>query len=295
MLIANPIYDVVFKYMMEDARVAKIFLSAVMGKEVMDIEFLPQELSGTTTDGKKLPSLGLTVYRLDFSARIKTESGKEEVVIIEVQKTKMYNEVVRFRRYLGKQYMNERNSYEQVDSSGRLMKLGMPIYAVYFLGELLPGFEEFPVVHVKNMLIDHTSKQMIEEHPMFIKSLYHEGTIVSIPALKGKRREDLEILLSIFDQSKTTEDMHIINVKEQDFPERFRPIIRRLQKAVEVKEVREVMDMEDDFVKEIMEYEDRVKLRDLLIEEERRQKEEERRLKRRKLKRNKGSYKVIVA
>ncbi len=29
--IANPIYDVVFKYLMEDNKVAKIFLSAVTG------------------------------------------------------------------------------------------------------------------------------------------------------------------------------------------------------------------------------------------------------------------------
>jgi hypothetical protein len=48
--------------------------------------------------------------------------------------------------------------------------------------------------------------------------------------------------------------MHIMNVKEQDFPEKFQPIIRRLKQAVEVKEVRDVMEIEDDFVKELNEY-----------------------------------------
>ena len=33
-LIANPIYDSVFKYMMEDDRVAKIMLSALLQKEI---------------------------------------------------------------------------------------------------------------------------------------------------------------------------------------------------------------------------------------------------------------------
>ena len=279
MQIANPIYDVVFKYMMEDARVARIFLSAVMMKEIIDIEFLPQELISDASENKRVPSLGLTVYRLDFSARVKTAQGKEEVVIIEVQKAKMYNEVMRFRRYLGKQYMNPDNSFEEMDATGRASRQGMPIYTIYFLGEKLSGYEDHPIVHIKYEITDHTSKERLENRPQFVKSLYHEGTIVNIPALKGKRREDLEILLSIFDQSEITSDMHIINVKEKDFPEQFKPIIRRLQKAVQVKEVREVMEMEDDFVREIMDYEERVQLRDKLIEEERRQKEEERRQK----------------
>ncbi|MFZ1750480.1 MAG: hypothetical protein WAU01_09820, partial [Saprospiraceae bacterium] len=64
MLIANPIYDVVFKYMMEDARVAKIFLSAIMAKELVDIQFLPQELIGDKTSNDETLSLNLTIYRL---------------------------------------------------------------------------------------------------------------------------------------------------------------------------------------------------------------------------------------
>ncbi|MEZ4988613.1 MAG: hypothetical protein R2795_26935 [Saprospiraceae bacterium] len=35
MEIANPIYDVVFKYLMEDNRVAKLFLSAITGLEIV--------------------------------------------------------------------------------------------------------------------------------------------------------------------------------------------------------------------------------------------------------------------
>jgi len=44
MLIANPIYDVVFKYMMGDLKVAKTFISAIIGEEVEDLDFCPQEL-----------------------------------------------------------------------------------------------------------------------------------------------------------------------------------------------------------------------------------------------------------
>ena len=77
-----------------------------------------------------------------------------------------------------------------------------------------------------------------------------------------------------FDQANCTADMHIMNVKEQDFPEKFQPIIRRLKQAVEVKEVRDVMEIEDDFVKELNEYEERVKRQTELYENERKLKEE---------------------
>ncbi|MFZ1748932.1 MAG: hypothetical protein WAU01_02020, partial [Saprospiraceae bacterium] len=60
-----------FKYMMEDARVAKIFLSAIMGKELVDIQFLPQELIGDKTSNDETLSLNLTIYRLDFSAKVR--------------------------------------------------------------------------------------------------------------------------------------------------------------------------------------------------------------------------------
>ena len=40
-LIANPIYDSVFKYMMEDDRVAKILLSALLQKDIIDLQLKP--------------------------------------------------------------------------------------------------------------------------------------------------------------------------------------------------------------------------------------------------------------
>ncbi|MBK9566211.1 MAG: hypothetical protein IPO37_13910 [Saprospiraceae bacterium] len=72
MEIANPIYDVVFKYLMEDQKVARIILSALTKLDIIALEFVPQEL---TVDKLKsehsiLTGLNLSIYRLDFSARI---------------------------------------------------------------------------------------------------------------------------------------------------------------------------------------------------------------------------------
>ncbi len=43
MQIANPIYDTVFKYLMEDLEIAKLIISTIIGEEIEVIEFLPQE------------------------------------------------------------------------------------------------------------------------------------------------------------------------------------------------------------------------------------------------------------
>ncbi|MBK9566159.1 MAG: hypothetical protein IPO37_13605 [Saprospiraceae bacterium] len=109
MEIANPIYDVVFKYLMEDQKVARIILSALTKLDIIALEFVPQEL---TVDKLKsehsiLTGLNLSIYRLDFSARIRQADSSEKVIIIEIQKSKFAHENMRFRKYLGKQYMNE--------------------------------------------------------------------------------------------------------------------------------------------------------------------------------------------
>lgn len=64
MIIANPIYDVVFKYLLEDADIARDLLSTILGEEVVYLEFKPQETSTESSEGIK-------ILRLDFKAIIK--------------------------------------------------------------------------------------------------------------------------------------------------------------------------------------------------------------------------------
>ncbi len=41
--VANPIYDSVFKYLVEDLRIAKILISALLKKEVLEVEVRKHE------------------------------------------------------------------------------------------------------------------------------------------------------------------------------------------------------------------------------------------------------------
>jgi hypothetical protein len=259
--IANPIYDVVFKYLMEDNKVAKLFLSAVTGLDIISLEFLPQEL---VTDKKKsrkktiITALNLSIYRLDFSAKIREADGSEKVIIIEIQKSKFAHEGMRFRKYLGKQYMNDNFFRWITEAGGRKIKTGIPMLPIYILGERLGGFDGVPVIHVDRCIRDRHTREVIEARSHFIESLFHQGIIIHVPALSHKRRDELEKLLSIFDQDNRQENHHIMNVKETDFPEKFRPIIRRLQAAVQEKDVRDIMTVEDDFIAELNDYEHRI-------------------------------------
>ncbi|MCP4402531.1 MAG: hypothetical protein GY801_35150 [bacterium] len=43
MHIANPIYDVVFKYLLEDNEIAKLLISTIISEEVVElVDFLPR-------------------------------------------------------------------------------------------------------------------------------------------------------------------------------------------------------------------------------------------------------------
>lgn len=48
--IANPIYDSVFKYLMEDERIAKIILSALLKRDAVDVHVRRNEYTNGTRD-----------------------------------------------------------------------------------------------------------------------------------------------------------------------------------------------------------------------------------------------------
>jgi len=241
MQIANPIYDVVFKYMMEDNAVAKIVVSSIIGEEVLELDPKPQERTREKLQVGSDES-SLTVYRLDFSAKIKVPDG-QKLVHIEMQKAGLPTDIPRFRRYLGEQFTDPNNNIST--SKGTV---GLQIYCIYFLGKDL-GFKDAPVLKISPNVVDVATSEIIETKSDFIDSLHHKSWVVQINCLKARRRTELEQLLSVFDQSNITKDWHILNVSEEDFLEKFRPIIRRLKSAASDSKVKEQMKAEDEFIR----------------------------------------------
>ena len=264
MHIANPIYDVVFKYMLEDNKVAKLFLSAIIGEEITELEFSAQEHTIEIKAPKKVKkrkqtqeSAPLTVCRLDFSAKIKTDTGFK-TVIIELQKAKFLTDLMRFRRYLGVNYQNPANTYDKQQEKAR------QIYCLYFLayGIDLPPC---PVLKVYYNVQDVSTGALFPATGEFVTGLHHRSWIVQINELKKHRRNDLEKLLSIFDQSNLTNLRYILDVDEENFPEEYKIIIRRLRKAMEDPKKRREMELEDEIVKELQDRERMIEQKEKVI------------------------------
>jgi len=244
MLIANPIYDVVFKYLFEDKSIAMKFLSLILEKEIIKLDFRPTELNTKIEANKSF----LTIYRIDFSAKIRNSDASEELVIIEIQKAKFHTDIMRFRRYLGSQYMSDNNQYKPDEITSR----ALPIISIYFLGHKLTHATA-PVIKVLRTYHDISQKDdnIISEKEEFIESLTHDSYIIQIPYLRQRRQTALLQVLSVFDQGNIDSNNHILNVKEKDLPKEYWPIIRRLQKAVANKKISAQMTAEDDILSEL--------------------------------------------
>jgi hypothetical protein len=262
MKIANPIYDVVFKYMMDDYKIARLILSALLKLEVVELQLQPQEFTISkqqelqkTIRERKIP-IGL--YRLDFSAKIRSTSGSLILAIIEIQKSKIFSSPFRFRTYLAKQLLNKDN-YAEVEVNGKKYKAGIPIISIYLLGEVFNNsFENVPVVNINMEVRDGHSGEILDNSDPFINSLYHQGIIVNIPALKERRRNELETILSIFNQENMQTLKHILEIDETDFPEKFKPILERLAMAVQDPEIQKQMELEDELMAEFDMYQESI-------------------------------------
>ncbi|WP_306599038.1 hypothetical protein [Geothrix sp. 21YS21S-2] len=241
MHIANPIYDVVFKYMLDDEKVARLLLSALLGKEVLELQFRPTEVH---FEAPKPDGTQLLVLRMDFAAKVRQEDGGHKLVLIEIQKARTAGDVQRFRRYLGANYMSPENAY--LDPDGEQQAL--PIVTIYFLGEGLESVD-VPVLKVNRHYLDVATGDEVRITDPFVEALTHDAIVVQINRLKNRRRTDLERLLEVFDQGLASRsDPHLLDILEENFPERHREVLRRLMRAGAEQDVRGKMDVEDDLL-----------------------------------------------
>lgn len=238
--IANPIYDSVFKFMMEDERIARTLLSALLQKKVVKVEMRPHEYANTQQER-------ISIFRIDFGAYILEDDGSEHLVLVELQKTWRPTETLRFRRYLGIQYENEHNV--AVDTGEPL-----PIVSIYILGHKVDDLKE-PIVYVRRRYLDYDSNEITEGVPSpFVERLTHDSIIVQLPYLTGSTRNHLEALLSVFDQSYVSEEtkqMLTVGGRNENQDEEVQYIFNRLAYAAANPDVRHMMDIEDEILGEL--------------------------------------------
>jgi hypothetical protein len=235
MLIANPIYDTVFKYLMENADIARGIISEIIGETIEHLEFKTRENVLKLEDR-------LTFYHLDFIAKIKQEDGGYKTVLIELQKSSTPTDIIRFRRYLGEQYKKEE---EITGKHGVMVKEPLPIISIYILGyylsRTLPG-----VIKVNRLYTDVLEGKEVKERNEFIECLTHDSYVIQIPALRLQMKTRLEYILSIFKQEKFIDDDH--HLKSYDYEvedELMKKILKQLEKAAANKELLQQLDLEE--------------------------------------------------
>ncbi len=258
--IANPIYDSVFKYLMEDERIAKTLLSALLKKEVVAVEMRRNEYTNGVRDN-------ISMFRIDFGAHVKEPDGTIRLVLIELQKTWLETETLRFRQYLGAQYSNPENVPSENNKDG----YAIPMVAIYLLGHRV-GDINVPVLYVKHKAYDYDGNVVTDGIPdPFVESLIHDSIIVQIPLLHGQVNNRLEKVLSVFDQSqKNGSDRHVLNVNDTPFDDDddMQYLLRRLLMAAANAQLRQEMNVEDEYFKALEDRDTALMIKDKKLAEQ---------------------------
>jgi hypothetical protein len=220
MIIANPIFDTVFKRLMENNRVARFFIETIIGEPIESIAVTPQEHTwfkspqtvreaGLTSEDLKKIEL-LSIIRLDYVATIRTGDGYKKV-LIEVQKANRSVNLIRFRNYLAEQYKRR----EKIEKDGEELLVSLPIITIYLLGFELPETDSV-AIHVSRIYQDMITNKTLHIKNEFIESLTHDSYVVQLSRIVGKTRTRLEKMLTIFEQKYFIDDKGIIKKYNYD-------------------------------------------------------------------------------
>ena len=239
MKIANPIYDAAFKYLMEDIEIAKALIGKIINEEIVELTLKPREVQHQSD------KYIVVILRVDFKAVIKTKEGNYKNVLIEIQKGKKNEDILRFRKYLAANYKKEDVIK---NDKGEEEKRVLPIITIYFLGFPLKNIKT-PVVRTKRNYEDLVTNLSFEKKEDFIEQLTHDTFVIQIPRLQQKERAEIEGLLKVFNQDyKLSDDNRLVELSEEEVNkyQLLKKIAQRLKRAASDEDLLAKMDLEDE-------------------------------------------------
>ena len=256
--IVNPISDLVFKYLMDNNRIAKKIVSSVIDMEVLELEV---QANDSTYINEQF---ALQLLRYDFKAKVQTNEGVK-TILIEVQKSNRIDPILRFRKYLGQAYLS---SEVVKNASGEEERIAHPIISIYFLGYKMPEYP-YSAILVDNAVINISTGEPIKTKNDFVKLLTHRCYILQPRREIKNRITALDKLLNIFYQSNNTLIDQILEIDETEYSkeEELLEIIRTLHSLTEDEKMLKSMDLEDEVMLALNKNEK-------LLQEERKMKEE---------------------
>jgi hypothetical protein len=156
----------------------------------------------------------LRLMRLDFVATIRTQSGENKRVMIEIQQSDNYSDLVRFRDYIGEQYQQKDKTKEKDKTEENVKEerpIPMPIVVIYVLGFELPGINTI-VMKVGRTYIDLLNTAATFDKNPYIESLSHDSYFIQVPRINAAtyaefdKCPELLQMLSVFEQDYFLED-----------------------------------------------------------------------------------------
>jgi hypothetical protein len=248
MIIANPIYDVVFKYLLDDMDITRELLATILNENIISVDVKPQEV--VTEIGDK----NVNIVRFDFKAIIRTADGTHKNILIELQKAKKKIDVTRFRRYLAQNYARE----EQIKlANGKEELRPLPITTIYFLGFKL-DYATNTAIRINREYRDAITGELILLRENFIELLTHDSIIIQVPQILGETRTRLEQILQIFSPIYETKNEKQLDYRGETSDPLIRKMIDRLNRANADEDLRRVMDAEEEVSGYLNEADERV-------------------------------------
>ncbi len=241
MLIANPIYDSAFKFMMQDQTVAEHFLSVILSRTVSLEHFEETEFTVTNT----VNITGFSTQRMDFKAVITEANNRKRKVLIELQKTHTDTDIAWFRRYLANAYHDNDTLKKNADHQD--------IIAIYILGFKLNT--PVAVVKTSTQLIDATTGNILDantDDETFIRKLHHESIFIDTTQLNEKTNTRIDKLLTIFNQRYRNEANYVLDISESQFEQNDVLVAKRLAFALLDRKTKTELTVQEEYMTALM-------------------------------------------
>ncbi len=293
LIIPNPIYDVVFRYLMEDIESATIVISTLLNEKIKKLQFLPidhaekkENKSSTVVQDPKTQD-DVYMFHLDFAATIELPDGSEELIMIELQKASEPNDIFRFKRYISKNFQQKKEVEFTDPKTQAIETVNKPI-------RLIPIFIlNFRIENEINDLLIRTNRiktgvfknQNLQKHNEFIDNLSYDIWVVQLPNIQNIGDDDIQndeykqklyALLKLFDQkSRLSDNEHRIRVLRKYSPAFLERVVRRIQAAsINNHNLEEQMFAEDEYLKTLIKRDNKINLLEEIIDKKDKELEE---------------------
>ena len=285
-IIPNPIYDVVFRYLMEDTESSKIVLSTLLNENIIDIQLQPTarpdkkylENPGKITDPKT--SEDVRMSHMDFTATVLLSDGTKELVMIELQRASEPDDIFRFKRYISKNFQAKQKGEVIQPKTQAIIEIEKPIrlIPVFILNFKIENEVNDLLVITKHEKRGVFTNKTITKHNEFIDNLTYDVVVVQLPNLQKITEEDykddeykkrLYTLLKIFDQkSVVNSNEHRIRLYRKFFPGFLDRVISRLQACdINNPDLEEQMFIEDEYLKALIRRDNTISFMEQKLEE----------------------------